>query len=274
MPPTTCWATAPCRCWPPSASCSARGACGRGLARRWAVLAPLAVLSGPLNPWLCRYFASAVFGGTTFWRLFWLLPLIPAFALVLTAAEGGRRPAPRLARGASILALLALLVVADEWILSPQNGVDWAPFSARIPPLEGAAAAALVAAVPPRSVVLAPHLVAPWVALHPDRPYLWSVAPRYLRRAFGFREERARLQRFASGLGRPDRRILALLARRLPHFSGAVLHRDTAGRKEVEDLLRGHRFERRGQFGPYQLWIRRLPGVDSRPGFESAASRR
>lgn len=228
-----------------------------GPVRRWAVLVPLAALVGPLNPWLAWIFAVGVFGDTTFWRIFWLLPIIAAMALTITAAEGTTWLTARARRGLTVLACVTVLSLADEQLLGSENGVDWAPFQPKMPVAERAAATSLVKAVRPGSLVLAPGAVAPWVAIFPDRPFLWVVTPRYLRSSFGYVDERRQLLRFASGRSCPE--CPELLARRLPLFSGLLLHHQSLSLKNVRGLLIDGGFASRGHFGPYELWIRGRP---------------
>ncbi|MEM7586458.1 MAG: DUF6077 domain-containing protein [Acidobacteriota bacterium] len=226
-----------------------------GLPCRWALLAPLAVLAGPLNPWLAHWVAASAFGSVTFWRCFWLLPLIPTLALVLTVAEGWRPRAPKAAPALSLLMLLALLFAVDEWILSSENRTDWAPLEIKVPPVEGAAAAALAGSVPARSIVLAPRRVGRWLGIARDRPFQWAIAPRFPRHSLGFRDERVGLGHLT--MGREQAQHREALARRLALFSGVMLHRNASANPEIEALLRQRGFEQGDAIGPYQLWIRR-----------------
>lgn len=151
----------------------------RGPARRWAVLVPLVALLGPLNPLLdagvARYLT-----GPAFWRVMWSVPVPLLVALLLTSPLVLLRDR-RLARVATAAAIAALAVLAPQVrALSMANGVRWAAPGLKVPPLECAWAARVVAAAP-RGAVLAPEEISAWVPTLGDRSYPLMVRPPYLR---------------------------------------------------------------------------------------------
>ncbi len=161
------------------------GLCPPGLARRYAVVAPLAAAVVLFDP----YTADLVSGnltGASFWRTLWVLPIPLLLALVLTAPLRVPLPRgrPRLAwlRPVAFVAVCAAfaVVVPERSSLGRGNGVALGWPRLKVPEEPYRWARLLTERAGRGSVVAAPVDVTPWLATFHDRVYPVMVRPFYL----------------------------------------------------------------------------------------------
>jgi hypothetical protein len=151
------------------------------LARRFTVVFPLA-LALAWNPLAAPWIAEFVTGESTYWRIFWLLPLPALFGLALAAPR--TLPIPG-AASAGTLASLALAAGALGWAperytLSSGNRVRLEWPGPKVPTDAYAVARALTARVEPGAAVLAPAQVSTWLPTLHHHPHPRMVRPDYL----------------------------------------------------------------------------------------------
>jgi len=168
---------------------------GTGLARRFAVIVPLAVWLIVLNPYATGWLMENL-TGPTYWRNLWALPVPLLLALVLVAPLGwvdavrGSGTEARLGRAAAwigpalglLLAVALAIGVPRYTALSPRNNVELHFPSLKVEPVEYDWAKLLTHSVPPGSVVVAPLSITPWLATFHDRVQPLVVRPMYLDR--------------------------------------------------------------------------------------------
>lgn len=144
-----------------------------GLSRRFAVVFPLAVLLGLLNPSIADWVAARV-TGPTYWRSMWVLPLPIVMALMLTwplhLGGGSSRKGMRHAAWVVLLAAFALLVPRYNG-LSGENGVRLTWPGLKVPDAAYRWAAAVNESVPPRSHVAVPSDIGAWIVTRHHHVY-------------------------------------------------------------------------------------------------------
>jgi hypothetical protein len=241
-----------------------------GLCRRFAVVFPLAVLLGLLNPYTADWVTANV-TGPAYWRSMWALPLPIVMALLLTSPlrVGGDpwRPGTRRAAWLILLTAFALLIPRYNG-LSSENGVELTWPRLKVPEAAYRWAAAVNESVPPGSHVVVPSDVDPWVVtfahhaypllvryyLHtwPNRLSSEELRDRVAMRRFADTPElvEATPQQFREGLDRFEVRAVCLVSSPKAGAARAVL--EQAGFRQT---LR--------QAG-YELWVRSGPGSNAR----------
>jgi hypothetical protein len=151
-----------------------------GLARRFAVVCPLALLVGLLNPYVAEW-ASMNLTGPSYWRSMWALPLPVLMALVFTSPlrVWPSRPLPGRLLCVGVVAAFALLV-PRYGALSVTNGVHLGWPALKVPAAPYRWAALINQSVAPGTPVAAPPDINPWIGTfrphaHPlvVRHYLW-----------------------------------------------------------------------------------------------------
>jgi hypothetical protein len=145
----------------------------RGLGRRFAVVVPLAVLLGFLNPYTATWLSRNV-TGPAFWRSMWALPLPIMMALMLTAplhvGDGTSRPAVRRLIWVGLVVGFALLI-PQYGGLSPENGVRLAWPSLKVPEPAYQWAAAVNESAGPGSYVAVSSDIDPWIVTFPHHAH-------------------------------------------------------------------------------------------------------
>jgi hypothetical protein len=156
--------------------------CGRGLARRFAIVVPLAVTLAMLNPYTTLWLSKNV-TGASYWRSFWALPVPLLMALVLVAPlqVAGRR---RWAGVFAVLAGFAVFAAAVPGVrgLSRENGVELGWPRLKVPPESYRWAALLTQKAGPEAVVVAPGPVSVWLPTFHQRVHPLVARPMYLNR--------------------------------------------------------------------------------------------
>lgn len=180
------------------------GFCRGALARRVALVFPLATLFFLLDPYVALPVARGITGPQTYWRVLWALPLPVFVALLLTARVG----AGRAARWAAWLVPLAVvpLVTGFKGFRPP---IQWQLLGLKVHPEAFEHAQAIAREVPAGSFVLTPtHVGACLLQLH-DYPFPLVAHRNWLviqeARLGGVEgERRLRLLDYAEGLPQPQ----------------------------------------------------------------------
>lgn len=234
-----------------------------GLARRFAVVVPLAVWIGLLNPYTADW-VSAHVTGPPYWRSMWAVPLPIIVALVLTSPLDLRwrvlPPGTQRAGWLGVLASFALLVPRYNG-LSPENGVRLGWPSLKVPDAAYRWAAAVNERVPPGSQVAVPEEIGTWIVTFQHhafplvvRFYLhaWpdALSPDELR-------DRLAMQRF---LDAPElaEATPEPLRDGLNHFQvRAVCLPNSPSAAAARAVLQQERFHPTLRGDDYELWVRR-----------------
>jgi hypothetical protein len=234
-----------------------------GLARRFAVVSPLVVFVGLLNPFTAVWVVGNV-TGPAYWRALWALPLPILLTLMLASplelGDATARQGPR--RATWLVALVAYATLIPRYSgLSPENNVRLGWPALKVPEPFYQLAAAVNQNAPPGSYVAVPTDVGAWVVTFPHhvypltvRNYLGPWRNRLTGRNFA---ERAAIQRFLDspelveaspeqfrdGLERFEVRAVCLVSSPQAATARAVLQQ--AGFHEVAGA------------GDYGVWVRR-----------------
>jgi hypothetical protein len=164
-----------------------------GLARRFAVVCPLVVLLGLLNPYVAGWMSAYVLG-PSYWRAIWGLPLPVLMTLVLTSPFHLGRGT--FSRRMAVLVLLAgfAILVPRYGGLSQENSVQLGWPQLKVPEPAYRWAALVNSSVPPGSPVAVPPDIDPWIVTFSHHAYPLIVR-NYLRADFtGFYNARLRGQ--------------------------------------------------------------------------------
>jgi hypothetical protein len=144
-----------------------------GLGRRFAVIFPLVVLLGLLNPYTADWVITNV-TGPSYWRSMWALPLPIVMALMLTSplhlGDGSSRAWAGRAAWLVLLAAFAILVPRYNG-LSPKNGVRLAWPELKVPKPAYEWAVAMNESVPPGSHVAVPTDIGTWIVTRHHHVY-------------------------------------------------------------------------------------------------------
>jgi hypothetical protein len=252
-----------------AASLGAWACCPRGLARRFAIVVPLAVFAVLLNPYLSGW-VSRNLSGPSYWRVLWTLPVPVLLALVLVAplriGAAGERRGLRIGACAALFLIFAL-VIAPFSTLSPRNGgaagvgnrLAWPGVKA--PETAWRFATAINELTPAGAVVVAPADISAWIPLFHHHAYPLQARRIYLYHhvaRLGADDVSARREmtlyvggvadaddatpRFAAGLDRFDVKAVCL--------------RNSKYAREAREVLRRAGFERRLQSVDHEIWVR------------------
>jgi hypothetical protein len=240
------------------------------MARRFAIVAPLAVWLVLLDPFSERFVVANV-TGSSFWRSLWALPVPLLMALVLAAPLSLSLPHPRVSGPIASLALITafVLFVPSFGALSEQNHGPGTPLrfgvpGLKVPPAAYRWASVLNDSVPPGAQVLAPHYVSVWVPTFHEHAFPVSVRGSYLReikRHVG--TPRAVLRQVMTDYvgGTSDHEQAAAIFRRgLAELDvkGVVL-RNNDGSREAREILREAGFQRTLNAVDHEIWVRSSP---------------
>jgi hypothetical protein len=233
---------------------------GPGLARRFAVVVPLAGLLVLFNPyatdWISR---NAV--GPSYWRAFWVLPIPALLALMLTAPLEPLARRPWLGRAATLVALALFALLPLRSTLSEKNGVTLALPRLKVPQEAYRLAEIFTDQVSPGATVVAPMAVSVWLSTFHDRLHPLVVRDWYL-------------VPFRKRLGKPDLQLRMLMTLhaagnakdpRASYWFGHGLARYDVGGvflyvtpeiAEVREVLHDAGFEPTFTTPRYEIWVR------------------
>jgi hypothetical protein len=238
-------------------------AAGTALARRFALVAPLAVAIVLLHPSASSWVVANA-TGESYWRSLWALPVPVLIALTLLAPLSlgaiWRRRWLAPAAWACLLGAFALLVPAKRGP-SLENGVRLSWPSLKVEPVAYAWAAELTASVPPGSVVAAPGEVAVWLATFQERDFPLLVRDLYLEhQRVQLGEEDLALRRWMTAIaggevsGPEPARIFRDGLERF-QVRGVCL-RVTPGAEPIRGVLRAAGFRLHVQQRDHEIWVR------------------
>ena len=164
-----------------------------GIARRFAVICPLAVILLVLNPYIAGWMSVNVLG-PSHWRAMWSLPVPTLMTLVLTSPlHLGRAAFPRKMAVVILLAGFVLLIPRYGG-LSQENSVQLTWPQLKVPQPAYRWAETVNKSVPPGSTIAVPSEIDPWIGTFAHHSYPLIVR-NYLRADFiGFYNTGLRLQ--------------------------------------------------------------------------------
>jgi hypothetical protein len=240
------------------------------LARRLCLVSTLGVVLFLANPLVAGVVARNLTSATTYWRVFWLLPL-PVIAgiavstpLALKAFPGGRRG--RCAAFALLLAAVAAMT-GGEHVFAASNRTE---FRWPSPKVEAgyAIATALRDELGPNATVLAPQSISRWLPMlhHHPKPLLALRRHARIHGEEGFR--RLRVKDHVTGLSRLDGGVEEL-GREITHYSvdAVFLHNGNPWADEIRELLGRLDFDRLIRTQSYEIWRATVGGeLYSSPG--------
>jgi hypothetical protein len=238
------------------------------LARRFAVVFPLAVLLALVNPYTAVWVAHNV-TGPVYWRSLWALPLPIVMALVLTSPLSlGVSSSRPVARGALWLALLTAfaLLVPRYGGLSKANRVRLSRPGLKVPHTAYRWAAEVNASVPPGSHVAVPSKIDIWIVTFHHHVYPLTVR-HYLRpwpNILSYEEilDRNTLRGFLDAPERVDRSPQQFRDELDRYHPQAVCMASSPRAETARAILRQSGFHMTLARKGYELWLR--SGADSR----------
>ncbi len=143
------------------------------LQKRFFVFFPLGFLI-LWNPFYDSWIAVHLTGWSTYWRIFWVLPLPVLLALALTSPPRALRlwPLPSWVRNSIILILVLLLVGwgTTTWVISSENHVRVGFPTWKIPQEERTVVSHIAERTNPGSIVLAPESISAWLVVQRKHP--------------------------------------------------------------------------------------------------------
>jgi hypothetical protein len=237
-----------------------------GLARRFAVVCPLILLVGLLNPYVAKW-ASMNVTGPSYWRSMWALPLPILMTLVLTSPLRIVPSRPLTGRLLCVGLVTAFVLLVPRYsALSATNGVHLGWPALKVPAAPYRWAAIINQSVPPGTPVAVPPAIDPWIGtFHPRayplvvRYYLWhqsGVPPEeihhrsWMQRTLAAPElVEGAPQQFREGLDR--------------FHVGAVCLANSPRGDTARAILTGAGFRRTIRDDDYELWVR--SAVSARP---------
>jgi len=229
--------------------------CEQGIARRFGFFFPLVVIV-VANPMVASPIAERITGVTTYWRVWWLLPL-PALAGLFFAAPFRWCRRPRVASLLFIICLSVLLfALPQHTILSQGNGTRLGRPGLKVPS-EYEIGRFITHCFPDRPTVLAPDAVSTWLPTFHHHPYPLLARSHYTRALRDEGHRRLQLKRYVAGIERPAKGSRTLQEGLIRYGIGVVcLTVANPWRAEIEQLLQSTMYPG-GRIGDYQLWIRK-----------------
>ena len=243
--------------------------CPRGIAQRFAIVAPLAVALVILNPYWDEWVRANLMG-PSYWRGMWSLPVPILMALVLVAPlHWDRGPGSRAAGRIACLALLAAFafVIPRFGALSEENGgmsrtglrLDWPGL--KVPDGAYRWAALLNGSVIAGAQVVAPPDVSVWVPTFHHHAIPVVVRPEYQyrhREQLGAKNVRDRwiMTLYAGGVARVDD-APDVFREGLDHFAvQGVCLRNGKHAAEARSILQTAGFRRTVHALDREIWVR------------------
>ncbi len=248
---------------------SAWALCPPGIGRRFAIVAPLAVLLVLLNPYLAEWIILHL-TGPAYWRGLWAMPLPLLMALVLIAplAWGVRRGMiATLAGGVAF----ATLVPAFGGLVK-KNRVELRRPGLKVPKERYYIASELNRALPKDSVVVAPHKLSAWITTFHHHIYPVMVRRAYLRsqkEKLGLEEviHRESMANFVDGeVVKGDEADLFRSGLARYSVQAVCMRTDVATAEQARQILREAGFLEDLKYHTYEVWLQpdlaALPLID------------
>jgi hypothetical protein len=233
--------------------------CPRGLARRFAIVAPLAVLLVLLNPYMAEWIVEHL-TGPAYWRGQWALPLptLMAFLLIAPLAWGARRGAM-----ATLIAITAFASFIPAFGgLTKRNRVELHWPGLKVPKAKYHIATELNRALPRDSVVVAPQKLSAWITTFHHHIYPVMVRRAYLRsqkETLGLEDviHRESMTNFLDGettIGNEAELFRSGLERY--DVQAVCLRTDVPTASEARAILRQEKFISDLSYATYEVWLR------------------
>jgi len=232
--------------------------CRTALARRFAVVFPLAFFAVLGNPWLATRVAS-VTTSAIYWRVVWLLPVPLLFGLLASSVvQPGRRYQQALR-----MPLFALLLYGYFNAISPRTIFAKTALGWPHPKVDMHAyrvAQELVRDVPPHLHALVPLPVSRVLPMLSGYGYPLFVKPTYLPNDLADRRWREQLTQMVSHR-RPHGVDERFLTDGLDHYGveAVVVPQDSHGRHSFAHALIMAHFHQRSAIEGQEIWTRSLP---------------
>lgn len=226
--------------------------------RRLAAVGGLLFFAVLANPVLQDLVAGHLFGPTTYWRVFWLLPL-PAFVVALVVSVTSRGPFKQRTYLASGLAVAIVAwgaaTLPGRPVFARSNGV-----TLKRPGLktkyEYKVARRVSELTTAGTSVLAEQRLSIWLGAYEKPVYALFAKRSYLRKKY--QRRRARLSRCVERGTCPKRYVLRALGS-FPIGSVAVKRKVVARSRPLLSALEQAGFKLRERVGPYDVWTRPGP---------------
>ncbi len=226
--------------------------------RRVIVVPALAVLLALANPYFAMEVAARITGGSTYWRVFWLIPIPLAIGVLLSfPSRFSKRNS-----GAPLTTIAVICFLATVPRQFNFSNVRWEPLGLKVPGPKVYDTALHVREVsPPGSPVLAPAGIAPWIVSLHHHPYPLSSRPNWMnaveaRIGRSEADRRRLLLRFVTGYVEPDGPAALMDAVDDYGLTSVTLLRGIASTKSARQVLRAKDFERSFTNEEYETWIR------------------
>jgi hypothetical protein len=232
---------------------------GRGLARRFAIAAPLAAALVLLAPW-ADAFVRANLTGPSFWRALWAVPIPILIALVGVAPL--QWPGARGRAAAAALWALFAFGVPGDYGFGAGNAARLGWPGLKVPP-DAYGWAERIQALAPGQPVLAPPRINSWIPTF--HGHAFPLAVRFyltpLREVIGEREyrERLRLVRLADGEPAGPAGLQAFAEGLERHGVRLVCLRRSEHAPPLRALLRRAGFRRQVVGTRDEIWLRETP---------------
>jgi hypothetical protein len=237
-------------------------ASGTALARRFALIAPLAVALVFLHPSASSWVVANA-TGESYWRSLWALPVPVLITLTLLAplSIAAVRQRRGLGSVAWLLLLGAFVLVPASRGPSLENRVRLGWPALKVEPVAYAWAAELSASVPPGSVVAAPGDVGVWLATFQERTFPLVVRDLYLEhQRVQLGEEDVALRRWMTAIaggGASGAEPARIFREGLERFQvRGVCLRVTPGAEPIREVLRAAAFRLHIQQPDHEIWVR------------------
>lgn len=232
--------------------------CPPGLARRFAIVAPLAVILVLLNPYTTKW-VSENLTGASYWRTFWVLPVPLLLALMLSSPL---RLGGRVGGAATLCACLAFAWTIPRFsTLSAGNNTRLGLPGLKVEEENYRWATILSERAGPGALVAAPQGVSVWLPTLHDRVYPAMVRPAYLNRYKALvgvtpLRQRVFLTLYVGGESRHPQ-AQALFAESLEALGiDAVMLEDFPGAARARQVLREQGFELDLKAKDREIWLR------------------
>jgi Family of unknown function (DUF6077) len=214
-----------------------------------------------LNPYIYQFVADHFTGPSTYWRLFWALPLPFMLAIMFShLIQSTSRIRSKLLAAIACLALAgaAAAFFFHSESLRKDNHVSLGLPGLKVPSLEYPIAEHLAAVVPESGTILAPESIATWLPTFIVHPQILASRGMYLIPTFGADEGRRRLnlQLYVGGVQRVSNspsELRAALARYA--LTAIVVTHAAPWQAEIAQVMSINGWHS-SNLGPYDLWIR------------------
>ncbi len=213
-----------------------------------------------LNPYTYQFVADHLTGPSTYWRLFWALPLPFMLAIFLVGVTKNLlqiRPTVFALGATGALGAGLLLFFSHTSTLRKSNYVSIGVPSLKVPALDYAVAKELAAVVPEDGTVIAPEQIATWLPTFVVHPKLLATRIMYLQAAFGPDEAKRRiaLMQYLGGESRsvtaPSELRSALTDYKL---TAVVIYQGAPWNAEITQVLSQSGWHCINQHVPYEIW--------------------